>query len=59
MKHMPDLDKKFFIDSFGHPNLKVFTDEKLLFKYLTSGECSSDNILLMSSGNFSDMSLKL
>lgn len=56
---MPDLDKKFFIDSFGHPNLKVFTDEKLLFKYLTSGECSSDNILLMSSGNFSDMSLKL
>lgn len=58
MKNMPDLDEKFIMDSFGHPSLMVFTDEKLLFTFLSSNDYLEYNILLMTSGNFNKMSLE-
>lgn len=58
MKNMPDLDEKFIMDSFGHPSLMVFTDEKLLFTFLSSDDYLEYNILLMTSGNFNKMSLE-
>jgi UDP-N-acetylmuramate: L-alanyl-gamma-D-glutamyl-meso-diaminopimelate ligase len=59
MKNMPDLDEEFITDSFGHSDIKVFTDEKLLLSYLTSEEYRMYNILLMTSGNFNKMSLEI
>ena len=58
MKNMPDLDEKFIMDSFGHPSLMVFMDEKPLFTFLSSNDYLEYNILLMTSGNFNKMSLE-
>lgn len=55
MKNMAPLDDQFLLDSFGHHNMKVFTNEQALYEYLQSNK--EDNILLMTSGNFNQMKL--
>ncbi|MBK8827818.1 MAG: peptidoglycan synthetase [Saprospiraceae bacterium] len=55
MKNMPDLDHNFLKQCFSHPHLQVFTDEAALHTYLNTK--TKDNILLMTSGNFNQMSL--
>ncbi|MCZ2101679.1 MAG: Mur ligase domain-containing protein [Chitinophagales bacterium] len=55
IKNMPALDRDFVQQSFGHPNLQIFTDEVALHAYISSQtDC---HILLMTSGNFNKMSL--
>ena len=55
MKNMPPLDDDFLKQCFSHPNLQVFTNETTLFSYLSTK--TNENILLMTSGNFNQMSL--
>jgi UDP-N-acetylmuramate: L-alanyl-gamma-D-glutamyl-meso-diaminopimelate ligase len=55
MKNMPPLDAAFLIKSFGHNNMKIFTDELALHQYINTKK--EENILLMTSGNFNKMKL--
>ncbi|MGB4838902.1 MAG: Mur ligase family protein [Saprospiraceae bacterium] len=57
MKKMPELEDKFIQDSFDHPNLVVFKDEKMLYEYINGKQFSDYNILLMTSGNFNKMEM--
>lgn len=58
MKKMPPLDEDFIKESFGHTNLRIFTDEKLLHEYIADSTFKDFNVLLMTSGNFNKMSLE-
>lgn len=57
MKNMPPLDEAFLIAAFGHSDLEVFTDEKLLRDRISESKYEDYNVLLMTSGNFNKMEM--
>lgn len=54
-KKMELLDAETVRQAFGNPQLHVFTDKNSLQKFLLSQNWKNANLLLMTSGNFSDM----
>lgn len=57
MKKMPDLDHSFIKESFGYPELEILTDNDVLNNLIAGDSFDDYNILLMTSGNFNNMSL--
>ena len=51
------LDPAFIKNSFGRPDIEVFTDTSSLEAYLQKQDYQNANLLLMSSGNFGGMDL--
>ncbi len=51
------LDAGFIKNSFGRPDIEVFTDTNSLKNYLQEQDYTNSNLLLMSSGNFGGMNL--
>jgi UDP-N-acetylmuramate: L-alanyl-gamma-D-glutamyl-meso-diaminopimelate ligase len=45
------------IAAFGHSDLEVFTDEKLLRDRISESKYEDYNVLLMTSGNFNKMEM--
>ncbi len=58
MKKMPDLDANFIKESFGYTDLEIITDSAVLHEIIVGEEFNDYNILLMTSGNFNQMSLE-
>ncbi len=58
MKKLPMINEVDVQNAFGHPNLKVFTDNKNLSLHLKSMEWENRNLLMMTSGTYNGMDLK-
>ena len=58
MKKMPPLSIGEVKAYFGHPNLRVFTDNQVLKRHLEKQEFHGQNLLLMTSGTFVGLDLK-
>jgi UDP-N-acetylmuramate: L-alanyl-gamma-D-glutamyl-meso-diaminopimelate ligase len=56
-KKLPPIDPDFIKESFGNPNLIVFTDPDKLSDFLLKHFWDNTNLLLMSSGNFSGLEI--
>lgn len=59
MKKMPELDSSFISNCFDHNNLKVFDQKAHLITLLEDSKYDQYNILLMTSGNFDGLDLKI
>ncbi len=57
LKKLELMDEKTLKQGFQRKDLKLFTDIKLLKKYLEAQHYHDTNLLLMSSGNYDDMDL--
>jgi UDP-N-acetylmuramate: L-alanyl-gamma-D-glutamyl-meso-diaminopimelate ligase len=57
MKRMPPLDDVFIREAFDHDNIHVITDEQELSFFLKQDRFVDNNILLMTSGNFTGMDM--
>lgn len=51
------MDTNEVKEAFANKNLKVFTNQSELIKYLKSINLRNNNVLFMSSGNFSGLEL--
>ena len=58
MKKLPKITGKDIKTAFGHPNLKVFTDNEKLQKHLKKQKWNDQNLLMMTSGTYGGMNLK-
>ncbi len=58
LKHLPRLAREQVKKAFGNKDLKVYTDSEKLKKDLKAMNWKNKNLLLMSSGNFNNISLK-
>lgn len=58
LKHLPHLDREQVKKAFGNKDLMVYTDSEKLKKELKAMDWKNKNLLLMSSGNFNNISLK-
>jgi UDP-N-acetylmuramate: L-alanyl-gamma-D-glutamyl-meso-diaminopimelate ligase len=58
MKNMPPLKMGEIKAYFGHPNLRVFTDNQQLVNHLKKKDYHDLNLLIMSSGSFVGLDLK-
>ncbi|MBN2215525.1 MAG: peptidoglycan synthetase [Bacteroidales bacterium] len=54
-KRLEMLDTEYIKESFGDSRIIIFNDRKSFKDFLCSGDWNGYNILLMSSGNFSDI----
>jgi UDP-N-acetylmuramate: L-alanyl-gamma-D-glutamyl-meso-diaminopimelate ligase len=57
-KKLNMLSEEQVRDSFGNPRLKIFTDSKKLYDYLSGRNQRNSVVLMMSSGNFDGMNLE-
>jgi UDP-N-acetylmuramate: L-alanyl-gamma-D-glutamyl-meso-diaminopimelate ligase len=58
LKRLPALDAEKIRQAFGNPMLRVYTDSQMLEKDLSEIDWRDTNLLMMSSGNFNNMTLK-
>lgn len=58
-KKLKPISPQQVADSFGSPNIRVFTDSQKLSRFLLDSSWPNSNLLLMSSGNFDGMDLTL
>ncbi len=58
MKRLPELSTQEIVDSFGHPNMKVFTEKDDLTNFLEHLNWKKRNLLMMSSGKFGGVDIK-
>lgn len=58
-KKLEPITKEQVAEAFGGDNLKVYTDSDLLISDLLAMNFTNTNVLLMSSGNFTGVDLKL
>lgn len=56
-KKLAELDTNEVKEAFANKNLKIFTNQSELIKYLKSINLRNNNVLFMSSGNFSGLEL--
>jgi UDP-N-acetylmuramate: L-alanyl-gamma-D-glutamyl-meso-diaminopimelate ligase len=59
MKKMPPLSMEEVKSYFNHPNLYVFTDNQVLTAFLKQQKFNNQNLLLMTSGTFVGLDLKV
>lgn len=59
MKKLEPIDAEDIRQAFLHPNLHVFTDKELFVSFLKNQNWHHQNLLLMSSGNFNGLDLKV
>ena len=59
IKHMPDLDPDSIQRHFGRDDVKIFTHPEQLATFLRHQNFADTNLLLMSSGNFDNLSNEL
>ncbi len=57
-KQLPDISKEEVAKAFDHPNLIVFTNPDKLTEELKKEEWKNQNLLIMTSGNFSGVDIK-
>ena len=57
-KQLPEISKEEVAKAFDHPNLIVFTDSDKLTEELKKEEWKNQNLLIMTSGNFSGVDIK-
>ena len=57
-KRMEMLDENQIKEAFRNPKVKVFTESKKLQDFLESQQWHSQNLLLMSSGNYDNLDFK-
>ena len=57
-KKLKPITEEQVKNSFGRSTLKVFTDSKLIFQYISEQKWDNQNLLMMSSGTFDGMDLK-
>lgn len=57
IKNMPSLSETLILNSFGHPNMKVFTETSALHEYWRNLPKENTAFLMMSSGNFASLDL--
>ena len=58
LKRLPLLSVRQVKEAFGNKKLNVVTDSEILMKELTSIDWHGKNLLLMSSGNFNNLSVR-
>jgi len=58
MKRLPELSTQDIVSSFGHPNMKVFTQKEDLINFLEQLNWKNSNLLMMSSGKFGGVNLE-
>lgn len=58
-KKLEQITSEQVAEAFGGANLKVYTDSDKLITDLLAIDCKNTNVLLMSSGNFTGVDLKL
>jgi len=58
MKRLPKLSTQDIVDSFGHPNMKVFTQKEDLTDFLEQLNWKNRNLLMMSSGKFGGVDME-
>ena len=58
LKRLPPLDTGRIKSAFGNKNLRVFTDSEKLENELKGMDWGNRNLLLMSSGNFNNISIE-
>lgn len=56
IKHMPDLNPSEIRANFGRDDLKVFSSQETFQAFLKTQNFAHSNLLLMSSGNFDNLS---
>jgi UDP-N-acetylmuramate: L-alanyl-gamma-D-glutamyl-meso-diaminopimelate ligase len=59
LKQMPPLDPQLIIQSFGRGDMKVFSSKEELLSFLLAQNWKDNNLLLMTSGQFGGMDLKV
>lgn len=59
LKQMPPLDPQLIIDSFGKKDMKVFSSKEELQSFLLDQNWKDNNLLLMTSGQFGGMDVKV
>lgn len=59
LKKLELMDEKTLREGFKRPDLKLFTNSKLLLDFLLEKNYNNTNLLLMSSGNYDNMDLEL
>ncbi len=57
-KQLPEISKEEVAKAFDHPNLIVFTNPNKLTEELKREEWKNQNLLIMTSGNFSGVDIK-
>ena len=58
IKKLPTLDPEMVKQAIGRPDIRVFTDTKLLSDFLMNFGWKNKNLLMMSSGDFGGMDVK-
>ena len=58
IKKLPPLDPEMVKQAIGRPDIRVFTDTKLLSDFLMNFGWKNKNLLMMSSGDFGGMDVK-
>ena len=56
MKQLPALDNEYIKKAFGRTDINVFTDSKIMIEELLKIKWNGKNLLIMSSGNFNNIS---
>jgi UDP-N-acetylmuramate: L-alanyl-gamma-D-glutamyl-meso-diaminopimelate ligase len=59
LKNLPMIDKDQIREGFANNRLEVFSDSKMLYEHLIGKTWKNSNLLMMSSGNFDGMDLKI